>query len=670
MGNRIMVRIADRGAGVDHAIELTEAVARALPHIEQETFLCIARHTALGPETITRGVSGRSSGHLDLDGVVQMGTEVRPGDLLVGKTTPQTPPSSPEEKLLNAIFGDKGNGARDTSLRVPPGVRGTVSAVERPPIEDGEVCRVAVTVTWTRPVVPGDVIDDEHGRRAVVTSVTAANVRWAGHPTGSARIGRVVSVEEVSHARSIGPYALVNQQPLSGKRDFGGQKARPALLRGLLAQGAPFVAFELVSIKGSHVEGRARLYEQLIRSEPPTFEPFDPDAVPATPVRTEYFVQPMAIDPVAVASLDYVQALFSRDCGGVRPPRTHLAAAAPRWVDHPGRELGAVTRHATVDGPSLRPVPGGLFCQRVFGPVKDYACACGKFARLKHRGVVCDQCGVEVTMSRVRRTRSGHVALPVPVVHPLWRDWVAERLDLSTEQIGHILAGTSTINGMVPTSLRQTLGFALRDAMGSEPLADAAILDALPVLPPALRPMMTSPLNHRYAEVVELAQSFDPHAPDAAQREHGRQLQQAVDNLIDDGSPLDGSPETLLGQLSDALRRLTRLVVDYSAMSVAVPRTEVSPGTCAVPRWMAIELLKPFLISELEKRSLEGSIRAARQRLERLIAQDDPDPEGEAVLAAVLTDRWVWVALDHGASAQGGAFASPLAKATRWAWPD
>ncbi len=369
---------------------------------------------------------------------------------------------------------------------------------------------------------------------------------------------------------------------------------------------------------------------------------------------------------------------------------------------------GEVTKAETINYRTFKPERDGLFCAKIFGPITDWECLCGKYKRMKHRGVVCDKCGVEVTRSRVRRERMGHIELASPVSHVWFFKGLPSRIgqlvDLSLRDLERILyfesyvvvdAGdTELTEGELLTEeryreVRDEYGEDAFDArMGAESIRELLsrididelaeelritmktetsqirrlkaakrlkvveafrksgnrpewmILEVIPVIPPELRPLVpldggrfaTSDLNDLYRRVINrnnrLKKLLELRAPEVIVRNEKRMLQEAVDALFDNGRRgrvLKGSNNRPLKSLSDTLKgkqgrfrqNLLGKRVDYSGRSVIVVGPDLKLHQCGLPKKMALELFKPFIYNWLEEKELVGTIKAAKEMVER-----------------------------------------------------
>ncbi len=368
---------------------------------------------------------------------------------------------------------------------------------------------------------------------------------------------------------------------------------------------------------------------------------------------------------------------------------------------------GEVKKPETINYRTLKPERDGLFCERIFGPTKDWECHCGKYKRIRYKGKICDRCGVEVTRNKVRRERMGHIELAAPVSHIWYFKGIPSRmgliLDISPRLLEQVLYFASYIvvdPGTTPLTKKQILSDKdYRDmrekyeddfdaGMGAEyikklleeidleqqskelkdELENATgqkrarllkrlevvesfrlsgnrpewmILDVVPVIPPDIRPMVqldggrfaTSDLNDLYRRVINrnnrLKRLLQLNAPDIIVRNEKRMLQEAVDALIDNGRrgrPVTGPNNRPLKSLSDMLKgkqgrfrqNLLGKRVDYSGRSVIVVGPELKMYQCGLPKEMAIELFKPFVMKRLVETGAAGNIKSARKMVERL----------------------------------------------------
>ena len=367
---------------------------------------------------------------------------------------------------------------------------------------------------------------------------------------------------------------------------------------------------------------------------------------------------------------------------------------------------GEVKKPETINYRTLKPERDGLFCERIFGPTKDWECHCGKYKRIRYKGIVCDKCGVEVTRSKVRRDRMGHIELAAPVSHIWYFKGIPSRmgliLDISPRSLEKVLYFANYIvldPGDTPLAKKQLLteaeyveacdkyGDGFRVGMGAQAVKELLqeidlqaltnelraemkevsgqrriravrrlevceaflksgnrpewmILDVVPVIPPELRPMVqldggrfaTSDLNDLYRRVINrnnrLKRLLELHAPDIIVRNEKRMLQEAVDALIDNGRrgrPVTGPGNRPLKSLSDMLKgkqgrfrqNLLGKRVDYSGRSVIVVGPELKMHQCGLPKEMALELFKPFVMKRLVNSGAASNIKSAKRMVER-----------------------------------------------------
>ncbi len=341
---------------------------------------------------------------------------------------------------------------------------------------------------------------------------------------------------------------------------------------------------------------------------------------------------------------------------------------------------GEVTKPETINYRTFKPERDGLFCARIFGPVTDWECLCGKYKRMKHRGVICDKCGVEVTLSKVRRERLGHIELASPCSHVWFFKGLPSRighlLDISLRDLEAILyfeAYVTIETGDAPVKDHEVIkdeakyreldqqfrptGF--KAMMGAEAIKELLkrveveslsgelrekpqwmILDVIPVIPPELRPLVpldggrfaTSDLNDLYRRVINrnnrLKKLMDLHAPEVIVRNEKRMLQEAVDALFDNGRrgrvlrgannrPLKSLSDTLKGKQGRFRQNLLGKRVDYSGRSVIVVGPELKLHQCGLPKKMALELFKPFIYHRLEQTGHCTTIKQAKEMVEQ-----------------------------------------------------
>ncbi|MGE6492835.1 DNA-directed RNA polymerase subunit beta' [Exiguobacterium sp. NPDC077395] len=383
---------------------------------------------------------------------------------------------------------------------------------------------------------------------------------------------------------------------------------------------------------------------------------------------------------------------------------------------------GEVKKPETINYRTLKPEKDGLFCERIFGPTKDWECYCGKYKRIRYKGVICDRCGVEVTKAKVRRERMGHIELAAPVSHIWYFKGIPSRMGLvldmsprALEEVIYFASYVVTEPGDTPLEKKQLLsekefrlyrekyGSDFKADMGAEAIRtllqdvnlekevselreelktvqgqrrtraikrlevldafftsgnnpDWMILEVLPVIPPELRPMVqldggrfaTSDLNDLYRRVINrnnrLKRLLDLGAPNIIVQNEKRMLQEAVDALIDNGRrgrPVTGPGNRPLKSLSHMLKgkqgrfrqNLLGKRVDYSGRSVIVVGPNLKMYQCGLPKEMALELFKPFVMKELVGRGIASNIKNAKRKIEKM------QPEIWGVLEEVIREH-------------------------------
>ncbi|MGE4274028.1 MAG: DNA-directed RNA polymerase subunit beta' [Desulfitobacterium sp.] len=400
--------------------------------------------------------------------------------------------------------------------------------------------------------------------------------------------------------------------------------------------------------------------------------------------------------------------------------RMRIGLASPEMIEEWSH--GEVKKPETINYRTLKPEREGLFCEKIFGPTRDWECHCGKYKRVRYKGIVCDRCGVEVTRSKVRRERMGHIKLAAPVSHIWYFKGIPSRmgllLDMSPRSLEKVLyfvsyivtdaGNTSLMKKQLLTETeyreyRDKYGDEFKAGMGAEAIKSLLvemdldklneelrtelkevsgqrkirairrlevveafkesgnqpswmIMDVVPVIPPELRPMVqldggrfaTSDLNDLYRRVINrnnrLKRLLDLGAPDIIVRNEKRMLQEAVDALIDNGRrgrPVTGPGNRPLKSLSDMLKgkqgrfrqNLLGKRVDYSGRSVIVVGPNLRLHQCGLPKEMALELFKPFVMKKLVKEGHAHNIKSAKRMVERV------RPEVWDVLEEVITEH-------------------------------
>ncbi|MFM2130253.1 MAG: DNA-directed polymerase subunit beta, partial [Pseudomonadota bacterium] len=399
--------------------------------------------------------------------------------------------------------------------------------------------------------------------------------------------------------------------------------------------------------------------------------------------------------------------VFGQSAGPQSFDEVRISIASPERIR--SWSFGEIKKPETINYRTFKPERDGLFCARIFGPIKDYECLCGKYKRMKYRGIICEKCGVEVTLSKVRRERMGHIELASPVAHIWFLKSLPSRigllLDMTLKDLERILYFEQyvvTEPGLTPLKMRQLLSeedfYKAQDEYGEDSFsasigaeairkllmaidleklrdeirADVAeapggekqkklvkrlklvenfidskarpewmILEVVPVIPPELRPLVpldggrfaTSDLNDLYRRVINrnnrLKRLIELRAPDIIVRNEKRMLQEAVDALFDNGRRarvITGANKRPLKSLSDMLKgkegrfrkNLLGKRVDYSGRSVIVVGPDLKLHECGLPKEMALELFKPFVMKTLVDKGYTSNIKTAKRMIEKM----------------------------------------------------
>src|SRR3989449_719208 len=279
-----------------------------------------------------------------------------------------------------------------------------------------------------------------------------------------------------------------------------------------------------------------------------------------------------------------------------------------------GWSHGEVTKPETINYRTFKPERDGLFCAKIFGPVTDWECLCGKYKRMKHRGVICDKCGVEVTLSKVRRERLGHIELASPCSHVWFFKGLPSRigylLDISMRDLERILY----FEGYVVVDAGEVPGIKEREMLPEEKYRE-------------VQKEFAGQFRAVTTRTTRLKKLMELHAPDVIVRNEKRMLQEAVDALFDNGRrgrvlrgtnnrPLKSLSDTLKGKQGRFRQNLLGKRVDYSGRSVIVVGPELKLHQCGLPKKMALELFKPFIYNKLEQEGLVSTIKAAKEMVE------------------------------------------------------
>lgn len=551
LGTNLTVAYANYGGyGFEDAILVSDRLVKQdlLTSIYIKEYQADLVETKLGPEEQTRDIPNVAEAELSNlaeDGIVVVGSEVGPNDILVGKIAPKGETElNSEERLLRAIFGEKAREVRDTSLRVPHGESGVVVDVAILDKESGDdlgpgvIKSIIVKVANIRKVQVGDKLAGRHGNKGVIAKimpsedmpyteegtpidliisplsvlarmnlgqllechlglalskkgeraslpvfdkigedVIAKELESQGFPidgklqlfdgkTGEAFEEKTVvgtgyilklkhMIEDKTHARSTGPYSLVTQQPLGGKAQMGGQRLGEMEVWALETHRAAHVLQEMLTIKSDDIVGRAQAFGAIVKGEP----------IPEAKVPESFKVLIRELNSLGIAinvegvkrEVEVLEGEVVEEKKNERhsDPLTQLKdlddvtslqirLASPEDIRAWSR--GEVTKPETINYRTLKTEKDGLFDERIFGPTKDWECYCGKYKRIRYKGVICDKCGVEVTESRVRRERMGHLNLAAPVAHVWYFKGAPSKVSL--------------LLGLAPRAIEQVVYFA------------------------------------------------------------------------------------------------------------------------------------------------------------------------------------------------------------------
>gem|GEM_PF-91292 len=735
LGRNIMVAYMPwEGYNFEDAILVSERLIKedVFTSLHIQTYQAEVRDTRYGREMFTKqppGVEERSLSHLDSDGIVRVGAWVSEGDMLVGKVTPKAAGLSPEDRLLRAVKTQteacysSDISYEDGSLRLPPGVEGRITRVQRlsrakgDPLPKGVYEAVKVEVTQKRRAKVGDKLSGRHGNKGTISrilpeedmpfmpdgtpiemvlnplgvptrmnlgQILETHLGWAakelgvrvisppfdgptrsqikdllgkaGLPTSGmtkmhdGRTGKAVDsditigyqyvmklihmVDDKIHARSTGPYSLFTQQPTGGKAHFGGQRFGEMETWALEAYGAAYTLRELLTVKSDDVVSRRRMYESLLKGSDSSFwkkleqkgyggsSPSAPAPfMPETLRKLIFCLRGVGFDMRPSKSSksfhDFHDLSDFNDFDGCVDgiAMMTIALASPEKIRD---EWSHGTVHVeSTSWENHRPAPGGLFCEKIFGPVKDWQCQCGKLVGEQHEGEICHECGVEVGPASMRNERMGHIDLAAPVCH----SWlltarpnpIAILLGMEPDDIRKVVYYESyvvTDAGDTDLQCKQVLNKeeygakrkqhgekafraetgapAIRDLLSRVDLArlisslddpqkkrvveafqgsgikpEWMILECLPVIPPGMRParhlengtVATLDLNELYTRVISRNNKYREIAAIGGQEANdtARMIQEAVDSLFGNGRRSEGETGTLKS-LSDLLK--------------------------------------------------------------------------------------------------------------------
>jgi hypothetical protein len=535
----------------------------------------------------------------------------------------------------------------------------------------------------------GDILEDAGGRRFVVARILLEKdmPTLAGravdvliHPgAAGAGVGREMEspwkkvtlfVEEKWQARHTGAYDPITAMPrLDDSVVPVGPFVTADIAAALLRAGYPVNLMELLTIKSDDPAGRTACRQALEEGGPVTA---------GTPVAAG------RLHSVLIAAGFRVPLPAERSAASVATCPVCLASVQDIW----SWSFGEIKKPYTTNSRTGRPEKDGLLCERIFGPERDWECACGKYRGWKYQDMICDRCGVKVTRSGVRRQRPGHIDLSRPVVHPWFvgqAAFLANILKMDREslqrlvhydayrvldpgrtafRVGQLLhpdehAEAARVDEQLTT---ETGAEVVRRLLGQSARPDLAalVLDCLPVLPAGLRPdveceeprekVISHTLTLQYQRVVQINNRLrwyiDQNAPEVIVRAESRALQRAVELLF--GAPdrpgsrrrrLSRPAHNLAEELRDAACLLLEKTTDFSARGVVVPDVAIPGGSVGVPRLLAVTLFTPLLAAILHRSGVAPSLEDAQRLVEREPASAELDP----VLAAALASRPVLV---------------------------
>ena len=674
-------------------------------------------------------VAAELTSGLDEWGIVPLGARVEPGQVLVGIAfQPPEEELSPEERLLCAIFEDREKIARNRSLVMTARRSGRVVAEHlkldlavgrRIPPAPGRFVeqtgpwdsQIRITVAVDQPVEVGDILIGEADATAVVCGiaggaalkktvnaafepdlVVAPGHPWA--PTGSQQL-RTVRVRlnhrnlvgQIATSRATGPYSRFSKQPVPAGIDHP-QSLDAQDFRWLIAHGARYLAFELYGPRCDCIEPRLALHESLLLSGDRNLE----DRSFNLEERSSLHDSPS----YAVRNWDR---LLRGAC--IKPKLTAKAITLEPITDEEvlANSHGEVKNDKTLDYLTLRPVKEGLFCERIFGPVRDWICYCGKYRGAKFEGIICERCGVELTRASARSERFGHIELSVPVVHPWYLRGknvtrLAALLRVSEQELLRVAGHTLFVvlqSGEASTNASRLLDSVEREAFqesnpdimaqavtggeaiemlaqrafaskpGMQAFLKSVVIRRLPVLPAELRPMirmkdgrfLISDLNVLYQKVIQSAARLrrltERGAAEEAVLGERAILQYSINALFANEvqeNPLRNLADRKFVGISEEITRLRRdfknRFVDYSALTSLVAGETPAIDCALLPSKLAWNLFKPMLMYELVETGGAQNIKVAKRMV------DDRAADAVHTLSDVCSKTMILISLPSG----------------------
>ena len=593
---------------------------------------------------------------------------------------------------------------------------------------------VKVEVMVRRPLSVGDILEDDQGNKVLLAQIGLVGLKpelglgykdmWV-HPDSTLasrllestlynpdvnlkgrkkkqlryQVGRLefkkktLRLEEKIQARGTGEYDLRTQMPMSSRFVGAGQLVKAETARALFQAGYRVNLMEMLTNKSDSLEGRKLAHDGIVTGGDVKL------GVPETTYRLEAILRALCIvtelseivgdTPQPINLLDQgadPQKGLTLDFGGATTERIRGGGSYTDGNAQDAWPFEEVKKRETINFRTCQPEKDGLFCERIFGPEKDWECACGKYRGMKYKGRICDRCGVKITLSRVRRRRMGHIELAAPVVH-FWfltaGDGLTDLLEMSQEDVEKVVYCQDFIvtePGKTDLTLKQLLNEseyvaaqakygpeAFKAEMGAEAVRqllrkekptsiniDWIVLYTIPVLPPGLRPLSTYDLNTLYGEIINrnnhLKKLVDLNVPEVIIRNEKRMLQQTVDKLFDNarchqpalrnsGTPL----VSLTDELAKVVQQLDEKPTDYSACGIVIPDPSLEAGNAiGLPFAMVHELFTPWAISFLRARGNADTIKSAKKWIER----ESQSKEGMEVFRQVLVNHPVLVISD------------------------
>ena len=556
---------------------------------------------------------------IEIDGIVKVGDRVIPGQVLVLKTT-AVPGTSPQSLLLAAISGGKPIEYKDSSLLVPYNADGVVTDVEIEYAKNKKGERVnpptieTVVVTIKQRIKPevGDIFVDEEGNECILEAIAddlddydiAANFVVAG------RLTKKASAKQALQYRAVGGHSIMHK-PIPTTADFGVTKLIvgdvPQCLTSndlikLVDQGFSEVIKNVLLNQSREVFNSVELYKNAVYGNKTTafYMPY------SYVNQFINFMYAMCIKPVFRDKNGYelhfsynkaINELSQHYGEDITLELTTLSSDEIKNMSY-----GEVTKSDGINNHTQKPEAGGIFCERIFGPTRDWWCHCGRYKGTRHKGVICGNCGVEVTESKVRYERIGHIELSVPVKHPFLKD---------------------------------------------------KTITVLPILPPELRlhirlktgQYLTSDLNDMYRRIInwnnQVGRRKEMGSPAVLLSADIERLQAAVNDLMLGSQAHNTSLLNELGKLF--VKNMSDVPLDYSASSMVIPNKSLPDDQCALPYEVAATVFKPYLIAELCKRGICHNIKTAVKFADKSIcdAKYENRPAVIKCLESVMNEKKV-----------------------------